>query len=449
MSSDMPTPRRTAPRRIAPPRKKACSQCSEGKIRCDMRRPRCSRCLKKGIQCVYTVPAHTSFPIIEDRAETTPGTDNGFDNFSSDSKYQTPNSASPDMRSSSIRPVPNWIQMSMSNRNQAESPYTLPTPESFHISNSTPAFTSEPSVSSHVPKFANVDLVPAADSTEIGDRWLATILPSTSLKQVKTLLPSTARYIYRVLKTYPKMMLQPGGLPPIIHPLQVSEQESAAPLANCLSLVRLWEGRAAGSEDIIIKTIRKEMENLYQEHENYDQITLLAACQAYLIYSIMMFSPGESASLVDQTTMINLQALGSHAALKGLVCRGELSQSRPDWESWLVASAKRRTLFTMYTFDNIFNFFHNVPCFTGEELASLPAPSSKALWQAVDRRSWEREYNLQLARWEGGFLRLGELWPHLDPGEKKSRQNRIDRWVESVDEFGMMLYATVVHTYGE
>lgn len=163
----------------------------------------------------------------------------------------------------------------------------------------------------------------------------------------------------------------------------------------------------------------------------------------------MAFSPGDPTSLVDQTTMINIQTLGRHASLKGLVCPAELSQSRPDWESWIVASAKRRTLYAMYMFDNVFNCFQNAPCFVGDELASLPAPSSKSLWRATDRKSWEREYNRQLARWEGEFLRLGELWPHVDPAGKESRQTRIDQWVESVDEFGMTLYAITAHTYGE
>ncbi|KAH8811628.1 hypothetical protein F5884DRAFT_282783 [Xylogone sp. PMI_703] len=448
MSSETAAERRGLSRKVAPPRKKACSQCSNGKIRCDMRRPRCSRCMKKGLSCVYAAPAAAaSPPITEDRTETTPFTDRSHDNF--DSSSSNAGATNPGTTTyGTVRPVPNWTDMSMSNRNQGDNSYVFHTPESFNTSVSTPVMPAESFAPRNIPRFAHVDLVPAADSSEIGGRWLATILPSASQKRVKPLLPSTAQYIYRVLRTYPKMMFQPGGLPPIIHPLQVLEHETAAPLANCLSLVRLWEGRAAGSEDIIIETIRKEMEKLYQEYENYDQITLLAACQAYLIYSIMLFTPGETV-LVDQTTMINLQSLGSYAALKGLVCRAEISHSRPDWESWVVASAKRRTLFTMYTFDNVFNFFQNVPCFVGEELALVPAPSSKALWQAADRKSWEREYNLQLARWEGGFLRLGELWPHLDHGDKKNRQKRIDRWLESVDEYGMMLYATIVHIYGD
>ncbi len=171
-------------------------------------------------------------------------------------------------------------------------------------------------------------------------------------------------------------------------------------------------------------------------------------CQAYLTYAIMTFSPGESISLTDQTTMVNLQTLGSRATLQGLVCPEELANTRPKWEDWIVASAKRRTLYAMYMFDNVFNFFHGIPCFIADELASLPAPASKTLWSAMSREVWEQEYNFQLARWGRGVLRLGELWPQIDAVESE-RQERIDRWLESVDEFGMMLFALIVHTYDE
>jgi hypothetical protein len=106
----------------------------------------------------------------------------------------------------------------------------------------------------------------------------------------------------------------------------------------------------------------------------------------------------------------------------------------------------------MYMFDNVFNAMDGMPSFVGEELMDLPAPGAKALWEASDRGSWERGYNGYLARWEGSGLRLGELWPRIeDDGEQGDgvRKERVERWLGDVDEFGMMLYAIVVHTYGE
>ena len=101
----------------------------------------------------------------------------------------------------------------------------------------------------------------------------------------------------------------------------------------------------------------------------------------------------------------------------------------------------------MYLFDNVFNALAQVPTYIAEELANLPVPASKALWEATEREVWEREYDRHLAAWEGGELRISELWfaPEKDSPE---RRDRVDRWVESVDEFGMMLFAVCAHIHG-
>jgi hypothetical protein len=42
--------------RTAPPRRKACEDCSKSKRRCDLDLPACSRCSKLGLDCHYHVP---------------------------------------------------------------------------------------------------------------------------------------------------------------------------------------------------------------------------------------------------------------------------------------------------------------------------------------------------------------------------------------------------------
>jgi len=180
-------------------------------------------------------------------------------------------------------------------------------------------------------------------------------------------------------------------------------------------------------------------------------MTLLASFQAYLIYAITaFFSPTvqeQKLIPIDHSTMANLQDFASQLSLTGLISLGEALHARPSWESWIVASTRRRALYTMYLFDNAFNAIVQVPTYIAEELANLPVPASKALWEAKERQTWEREYDLHLAVWPGGELRISELWfsPEIDtPVHRK----RVDRWVESVDEFGMMLFAVCAHIHG-
>ncbi|OCT50079.1 putative C6 finger domain protein [Cladophialophora carrionii] len=160
----------------------------------------------------------------------------------------------------------------------------------------------------------------------------------------------------------------------------------------------------------------------------------------------MLFSNTRSAGSIDQDIMMRLQELAGDAAGKGTICHGETEGTRPDWESWIVASTKRRTLFASSLFDNLVNFSQGSPSFVAVELAGLPAPAGKNLWNARTRQSWNQAYNLQLGHLGDGELLISDLWPQSE-ANSEVLQPKIDRWLSSVDEFGMMLYAVTAHTY--
>ena len=146
-------------------------------------------------------------------------------------------------------------------------------------------------------------------------------------------------------------------------------------------------------------------------------------------------------------SIITLQDLAFRAAKAGFTCKAELSRTRPTWESWIIASSKRRTLFTMYLFTNVYNSDKGLPNFLSDELRDILVPESKALWEASDRGSWTREYNRHLSKWEDGMLQVSELWRSSETGSE-ARRKRIGRWVQSTDEFGMMLFAVCAHLHG-
>lgn len=161
----------------------------------------------------------------------------------------------------------------------------------------------------------------------------------------------------------------------------------------------------------------------------------------------IFFIDDPSGKLIDSQIMINLQEFASDIAASGAVCPGEISHHRPGWESWIVASTKRRALFTTYLFDNIVCSLNGLPTYLNEELEALPAPASKALWEASDRGTWEAEYGNHLVDWAGGALRMDELWRVPEFGTVERR--RVDKWLSSVDEFGMILFAVTSGTPGD
>ncbi|KAM6527357.1 hypothetical protein FSOLCH5_003426 [Fusarium solani] len=237
------------------------------------------------------------------------------------------------------------------------------------------------------------------------------------------------------------------GIPPMIHPMQLSDGIPTA-LANCYSLVRLWHHRAGGSEGIVAETVGREMDRLAQHDPNAGNVDALAAFQAYLAYSIMAyFSPISSSPLANDATMVTLQEMAFRIAQGGLVLHSELNGTRPSWESWIVASVKRRAVFTFYLLSSVCNADSNLPNFLAEELREVYAPDSKRVWEAKSRQEWEREYARHLSLWPDGPLKISELWRSPDTGST-GRRERIDRWVQGADEFGMMLFAVCVHLHG-
>lgn len=110
----------------------------------------------------------------------------------------------------------------------------------------------------------------------IRDRWLYPVFST----QPTTCDPekSTVQFYGQILRTYPQMMVSKDQLPPIIHPWQLSTKPVPLPLANCFSLVRLWEGRADGAGQLIDETVGREMKRLLNEVCRAFSYTL-TACQ--------------------------------------------------------------------------------------------------------------------------------------------------------------------------
>jgi hypothetical protein len=125
---------------------------------------------------------------------------------------------------------------------------------------------SEPNLywNSSVVNFANLRLICTLDATKIRDRWLGGFIPSLNDK-AKVHPPNVLLFVSHVFKTYPTMLLKKGHLPPYIHPSQLAGPDIPTPLANCLSLVRLWDGQVRGGEAIVQSTVKNEMDRLYRE----------------------------------------------------------------------------------------------------------------------------------------------------------------------------------------
>jgi hypothetical protein len=299
--------------------------------------------------------------------------------------------------------------------------------------------------------FSGLDLVCPINAEDIRNRWLNPYLPLPG-QALKALPTSVTTFTHRILKSYASIAVRGRGMPPFIHRLQTLQALLSPPLSTCLSLLRICDNPQPGSEGVAAEVLQREMTKLHEQHASYDGMSLLAAFQAYLLYTVALyFRLGLDADPFLRQAVMNLQEIACCCAARGLVCPEEQHGARSRWEAWIVAEAKRRTLFTMYLLDNVLSVKDGLPTFLGTELRGLPAPSSKSLWQAGTRGEWEKAYNAHLAEWPEGGLRIDELWPvpaDMDEAGRAKRRNRVDQWLESVDEYGTMMYAVTSCTHG-
>ncbi|KAI0376794.1 hypothetical protein F5Y04DRAFT_198224 [Hypomontagnella monticulosa] len=434
-------------------RQKACQPCSTAKAKCDRKLGRCTRCALRGLTCSY--PQH-----VQHEASPPSTTDNGgvemHTPFSapiamatSGALLPSPERESPTIaedQSSILDPVHGAGDASLTNAASAASfsPSHTPNASTLDVTRRSPARLDPLD-------FSRLELFTPINVDGISNRWLNAYIPVPGQK-VKDYPPSITAFVYRILKSYVSITVHGRGIPPFVHSTQVSAAAARPPLSTCLSLVRICERPLPGSENTAADVLQREMNILYDKQGDYDDVTLLAAFQAYFIYSmVLFFRLGQISGPFLRQAVMNLQGLACASSRGGLMCLADQQRARPRWESWIVAEAKRRTLFAMYLFDSVLAAQDGMQTFLGTELQGLSAPADKSLWGAQTRHEWETAYNIYLASWPDEGLHIDELWPiptDLDEAGLTERRNRVDHWLEDVDEFGTMLYAVTSCTHG-
>ncbi|KAK1573874.1 uncharacterized protein LY79DRAFT_567587 [Colletotrichum navitas] len=449
--------------RYSTSRQKACQQCATSKIKCDRKARACSRCQKRGLACAY-VQSQASLPSKPGTAGISDGAESEVALGSAATGIATERADFPSQTAQQIA----FHRLGFSEALQfplnpegpetatvedASTPGTCQAP--VHRQGQSAAKSDIPAASS--PRrageldFACVELTCPINADDIANRWLNSFVPLPG-QQTKNYTPLISAFIHRILKSYANSTIRGRKVPPFVHWSQVSLQ-SSIPLSTCVSVLQqVCNESATRGLKASAEILQHEMTKLFDRHPMADDMALLATFQAHLIYSLVLFFRlGQEHCPFLPQAMMNTQELACAAARKGLVCVAEQEGTRPTWESWVVAEAKRRTLFTMCLFDSALLSHDGLPTHLATELRGLLAPASKSLWESRDRQDWQNEYDLRLAEWPDGGLRIDELWPvPEDLGEDglNKRRSRIDAWLEDLDEFGTAIYAVTSGTHG-
>lgn len=435
------------PARYSVSRKSACHRCRKARAKCDRGAGCCGRCSRRGLPCVYPQTEETlqNFISNEDSIEERP-LPSPLSSFSVSNSG--PGLAADTDHDSSVRRTESLAVDRVVDPD--ESPY-MTTPRHFHVRYERP-ITKCVSDCPEDLDFSDLQLSCPINVNDISNRWLNLYIPIPG-QTTKEYPPNTTSFIYRMLKSYAAMVANDSGSLPFVHPLQMLTRSAGSPLATCLSLVKVCSNPLPGSESNVASVLQREMSSLFEQRDEYSDEISLAAFQAYLIYTMVLFFRLDTVACTNtfRQAMTDLQELACSSSRRGLVCAADQRRVRPRWEEWVIVETKRRTLFVMYLFDSILCTQEGLPVFLGTELKGLPAPSSKSLWQAQTRYDWEKAYNTYMADWTDGVFTIDELWPipsDMDDNHISQRRSRVDHWLENIDEFGTMLYAIMNCTHG-
>ncbi|KDN71457.1 hypothetical protein CSUB01_12174 [Colletotrichum sublineola] len=451
--------------RYSTSRQKACQQCATSKIKCDRKARACSRCQKRGLACTYvqgqaSLPSEPDATGIRDGAESEVTLGSAATGITAESANALSQTAQPIAFrrpgfSGALRFPPTSERLGTAAIEDHATPGTCQVPvhrqERAAANGGIPA-ASTPRRADEL-DFACLELTCPINADDIANRWLNTYVPLPG-QQTKDYTPRISAFIHRILKSYASSTIRGRKVPPFVHWSQMG-QPSSAPLSTCVSVLQqVCNESVTGDLRASADILQSEMTTLFDRHPTVNDMALLATFQAHLIYSLVIFFRlGQEHYPFLSQAMMNTQELACAAARKGLVCVAEQERRRPTWESWIVAEAKRRTLFTMCLFDSALLSHDGLPTHLATELRGLLAPASKSLWESRNRHDWQDKYNLHLAEWpEGGGLHIDELWPMPndlddDDGVNK-RRSRVDAWLEDLDEFGTAIYAVTSGTHG-
>lgn len=220
-------------------RKKACESCATSKVRCGLEKPVCSRCRAQAKQCRYST---------------------GEEIFGPDHTGVLPESSSVSGQSHEHVDFSYTGDFSLAGTTQMSPPYLAPRDAILGL---TPTKSPENLPNSKgCLNFENIRLIPMEEAEEIRNYWMRSLLSPISEQEPKVFHLYTLECISCILRSYPDQMLADNGVPPMIHPMQLAANNIPPSLANCFSLVRLWQQRAPGSEEMVASILKQEMQRL-------------------------------------------------------------------------------------------------------------------------------------------------------------------------------------------
>ncbi|KAH8810575.1 hypothetical protein F5884DRAFT_779666 [Xylogone sp. PMI_703] len=437
-------------------RTRACRECSAAKAKCSAQ-PRCSRCIRKGIECVFedhplSVSEQTfvTAPIPEQPDQSWVaepyGISGGMDRRADGRAAHDPQ-ASFDFDFNAI--MENTLAKSPRISFDAQwDPLDALTYASLEQSTVLSGTTHPPNEITTVwPPQRTLDNQLIAPSIPAHIRKFPGGGPMALRKMPNSVSQNNANYIIRVLRTYPQKMLRRETFPPFIHQHWPKDPngfilDTAEPIANCMTIAQIFSSRTPENTAFVWRTIRAEQQRLVDEMDRFSLKESLAALQASIVYLIMRVVDGTGSHHIELDDQMVLQSQEICKRFGQLYDRQkwqlEHSNRIPSWEDWVFNESRHRVQCLWFLTSRVVSVKAIIDCYALELYADLTLPSPKVLWEASTDPLWQFEYELDSLEKQPRLSTVGELVDaHRRPNNLSDAL--LDTWNAGVDDLGFLL----------
>ncbi|KAL6693361.1 hypothetical protein J3F84DRAFT_77625 [Trichoderma pleuroticola] len=253
-----------------PSRRKSCNACARAKLRCDLQRPRCSRCQERTLTCEYVSRDGTTIAVstaevssIQDQLQLQlQGDQSLLDNEAVDESTDS----SPGKNALEGEDALSTIDCGAEStpRSQVDTSQDTASDQDGTVY----SVTTESEISREGLENSGIGNSEPIAPELIISNYRSRLLLNEARRTPNTdpVARHTMHFVIRVLKSWPRMMGShlTSQLPPMIHRLQLADG-IPIPLANCCTLAKMWIMHSEGSRDLVQNTVHNEVRRLLRD----------------------------------------------------------------------------------------------------------------------------------------------------------------------------------------
>lgn len=241
-------------------RTRSCVSCANKKARCDSQRPKCSRCITKGVECHYPTKDTNS---AVSPSPTISGTAKSLETASHDDGLVNSALLAADFNAANLGGHQDWATTNLGFTNLwDQGPIDPSVDQDLYGPSSSMYYSTTPANSQSQSQPQRVTSALDGSHTTINRSLSHNTRSLEQRPRVNGSVRGIFRLIFHTLKSY-SLMIHQKTLPPFIHPHMLhsmAENDCMEPMNNCMNLMHMTTSGFQGSRNLFWRNVRHECE---------------------------------------------------------------------------------------------------------------------------------------------------------------------------------------------